>query len=132
MSDHGPFRAQDMFLHLQDGGRATALPVTPSFWEKLGSGQMPELEQGRLISTYTFGEDWAVWERHPAGEEMVLLLSGAAEFLLELPEGLQTVAVTEPGSYLLVPAGVWHTAKTRLPTTMLFITPGAGTEHRAA
>ncbi|AXQ30197.1 cupin domain-containing protein [Solimonas sp. K1W22B-7] len=131
MSGYGPFRAQEMFLHLRDDGGATPLPVTPAFWEKLGSGQMPELEQGRLISTYTFAENWAVWERHPAGDEMVLLLSGAAEFLLELPGGLQSVAVTEPGSYLRVPAGIWHTARTQVATTMMFLTPGAGTEHRA-
>jgi hypothetical protein len=29
-----------------------------------------------------------------------------------------------------VPKGIWHTANTTLPTKMLFVTPGAGTEHK--
>jgi len=29
-----------------------------------------------------------------------------------------------------VPQGAWHTAKTHVPTTMLFLTPGKDTEHR--
>jgi len=30
----------------------------------------------------------------------------------------------------VVPQGVWHRAEVKKPGTLLFITPGAGTEHR--
>jgi oxalate decarboxylase/phosphoglucose isomerase-like protein (cupin superfamily) len=61
-----------------------------------------------------------------------MLLSGAATLLLEAPDGERAVRLLEPGDYVLVPANTWHTARTEVPTTMLFLTPGAGTEHKPA
>jgi mannose-6-phosphate isomerase-like protein (cupin superfamily) len=118
------------YLHFRDGGRAEALPVPDSFWEELGAGKHPQLEQGRLMSAFTFSEPWPVWERHPAGEELVMLLSGTAVVVLEEAGRERTVELRDPGSYVLVPKNAWHTARTSVPTTMLFLTPGAGTEHR--
>jgi quercetin dioxygenase-like cupin family protein len=40
------------------------------------------------------------------------------------------VHLAKPGSYVLVPTNTWHTARTDVATTMLFLTPGLGTEHR--
>jgi mannose-6-phosphate isomerase-like protein (cupin superfamily) len=122
----------DTYLHFRDGGRAEAIPLSESFWEELASGAYPQLDQGRLMSAFTFSEAWAMWERHPAGEELVMLLSGAVTVVLEESGVENAIRLTEPGSYVLVPQNVWHTAKTSVPTTMLFLTPGAGTEHRPA
>ncbi|HLA32227.1 MAG TPA: cupin domain-containing protein [Pseudomonas sp.] len=126
-------RAHDVlhsYLHVQDGGKIDLVPVSASFWNDLAAGALPELDQGRLISAFTFSEPWPTWERHPAGEELVMLLSGAALFLLEEAEGERSVELNSLGAYVLVPEGVWHTARTTIATTLLFITPGAGTEHR--
>jgi mannose-6-phosphate isomerase-like protein (cupin superfamily) len=66
---------------------------------------------------------------HPAGDEIVCLLSGRASFEFE---GRGHVAeLSEPGSYVIVPKGTWHTAHTTVPTRMLFITPGEGTQNKA-
>ena len=130
MSGAGPFTFEGEYLHLQDGSTASVIPVTEDFWPRVMSGQMPQLDQGRLMTCFSFDADWPSWERHPAGEEAVILLSGAVELLLETPGGIQSVTLSEPGSYVLVPRDTWHTAKTRVPTKMLFITPGAGTENR--
>lgn len=43
----------------------------------------------------------------------------------------RAVVLVEPGDFVLVPRGIWHTAETTVPTKVLFLTPGAGTEHRA-
>lgn len=118
------------YLHFQDNGRADAIEVTDSFWGELASGALPHLEQGRLMTAFTFAESWAMWERHPAGPELVMLLSGAARVVLEEQGEERTVELDQPGAYVLVPPNVWHTAKTTVPTTMLFLTPGMGTEHR--
>ena len=125
-----PEDIQQTYLHVQDGGATVPLPVSATFWQELGSGAYPQLEQGRLMSAYTFAEPWAMWERHLAGEELVMLLSGAATLVLEESQGEREVHLATVGSYVLVPRGVWHTARTTVPTTMLFLTPGAGTEHR--
>lgn len=118
------------YLHVQDGGRTDAIPESESFWEALAGGGYPQLAQGRLMSAFTFSEPWSTWERHPAGEELVMLLSGAATVVLEEVGRERAVALDEPGAYVLVPRNIWHTARTSVPTTLLFLTPGAGTEHR--
>ncbi|MFO6419994.1 cupin domain-containing protein [Hylemonella sp. W303a] len=118
------------YLHFRDGGSADALAVTDAFWADVSAGRLPQLDQGRLMSAFTFSEPWATWERHPAGEELVLLLSGSCELVLDLPEGEQVTPLQTTGAYVLVPRSVWHTARTSTSTTLLFLTPGAGTEHR--
>jgi len=118
------------YLHVRDGGKTDAISVSDSFWEELAGGAYPQLDQGRLMSAFTFSEPWSTWERHPAGEELVMLLSGTATIVLEDSGQERAVQLSDPGSYVLVPQNVWHTAKTTVPTTMLFLTPGAGTEHR--
>ena len=118
------------FLHVRDGGRTDAIAPSNSFWEDLAAGSYPQLNQGRLMSAFEFSQPWATWERHPTGEELVMLLSGAATLFLEENGEQRGVDLSEPGQYILVPKGVWHTATTSVPTTMLFLTPGDGTEHR--
>ena len=118
------------YLHFRDDGRADAVPVSASFWSDLSAGKLPQLDRGRLMTAFDFSEPWNTWERHPAGEELVMLLSGTATVVLEEAGGERTVELTSPGSFVLVPPNVWHTARTSVPTTMLFLTPGAGTEHR--
>jgi mannose-6-phosphate isomerase-like protein (cupin superfamily) len=118
------------YLHVKDGGHTDAIPVTDSFWQALASGAYPQLDQGRLMSAFTFSEPWPTWERHPSGEELVMLISGAATIVLEESGREHALPLSEPGAYVLVPQNVWHTARTTVPTTMLFLTPGMGTEHR--
>lgn len=118
------------YLHFLDGGRTDAIPVSESFWEEVAAGKHPYLEQGRLMSAFSFSEPWSVWERHPAGDELVMLLQGSVTLVLEESGQERSVQLNEPGSYVLVPRNVWHTARTSVQTTMLFLTPGAGTEHR--
>lgn len=122
----------DTYLHFRDGGRVDPVPVSEAFWGKLAAGKLPELDQGRLMTGFTFSEPWTMWERHPAGEELVMLLEGVATLVLEEDGQERTVELSQPGSYVLVPQGVWHTARTGVQTTMLFLTPGTGTEHRPA
>lgn len=130
ISPIGPFQAIETYLHLGSGGTAVPLEVNESFWDKLTSGGFDHLGAGRLVSTYDFAEDWASKEMHPAGEEVVVLLSGAAEFVLEVDGGERKITLDQPGQFLLIPRGAWHTANVAQHAKALFITPGEGTEHR--
>jgi mannose-6-phosphate isomerase-like protein (cupin superfamily) len=115
------------FVHLPDGPAATLLEVTPDFWERLE--ERGDLHGGRLISAYRFEKDWASWERHPAGDEVVVQLAGAMDFVLD--EGGRERSVPLRGrAALVVPRGVWHTARVLAPSEAIFVTRGAGTEHR--
>lgn len=118
------------YLHVHDGGKTEQVAVNEQFWGDLISGARPELDQGRLMSAFSFSADWPSWERHPAGEELVMLLAGSTVLVLEETIGERELLLNTVGSYVLVPQGVWHTARTTQPTTLLFLTPGAGTEHR--
>ena len=125
MSSNSPYEIDRTFLHLGNE-RASRFR---KLLEELADGRF-QLEQGRLFSAHAFSEPWPVWERHPAGEEVVFLLSGSVDLVLEENGQRRTIRLTRRGEYVLVPKGVWHTAIASEPVTMIFITPGAGTEHR--
>ncbi len=116
------------FVVLPDGPDATLLDVTPDFWQTLAT--RADLQGGRLISAYRFTENWTSWERHPAGDELVIQLCGAMELILDEEDGERTVSLKGRAA-VVVPRGVWHTARVFEPTEAIFITRGAGTEHRA-
>ena len=102
--------------------------VTPSLYANLDK-QYNEFKGHVLLSMHEFSADWPTWERHPAGDELVLLLSGAAEFVFRDGSSDHTVELSEPGTYVVVPRNTWHTARVSEPTRMLFMTPGEGTEN---
>lgn len=82
-----------------------------------------------LISQFRFDAPWGVWEMHPEGDELVYLLSGDTDFVLRDASGERRVRISEPGHYVIVPKGAWHTAEPHAPTHMLFITSGEGTQN---
>jgi mannose-6-phosphate isomerase-like protein (cupin superfamily) len=102
----------------------------PSRW-KAGAGiaERRDLDRGRLMGKTVQTKDWDDWERHPAGDEILILLSGELELVLEMPDGEQR-AVLQAGETFVVPRGVWHRGIVRQPGQLMFITPGGGTEHR--
>ena len=108
---------------------ADTVDVTDNLWAEIDE-RFGDFAGRTLISSFSFDEDWPTWEVHPYGDEFVCLLSGDAEMTLALPDGDETVRLTEPGSFVIVPKGTWHTARVNSPTTMLFVTPGQGTENR--
>ncbi len=95
--------------------RPTRFPVFKSFWEELAAGKRSELNQGRLMSAFSFSESWSMWERHPAGDEWVMLLSGPATSCWRNSARSEAWRLDEPGSYVLVPRDVWHMARTAEP-----------------
>jgi len=121
-------RLSKTFMHLGEAGAATPMEVTETFWSDLGSGRFEHLGPGRLVSYVEFDSDWDSWEIHPEGDEIVCLFFGVVE--LEAPSGNETVTLSEPGTFVRVPRGTWHTARVREPSAAMFITAGEGTQHR--
>jgi mannose-6-phosphate isomerase-like protein (cupin superfamily) len=115
------------YVQLDDGPAALAVEVDDRFWETID--RRPELRGGRLVGAFRNAEDWDVWEMHPAGDEVVCLLSGAIDVVLEDERGERVVAL-EAGDTCIVPKGVWHSANVREPGETLHITRGDGTQHR--
>jgi mannose-6-phosphate isomerase-like protein (cupin superfamily) len=119
-------------LHLAPDQSAATVPVDENFWAHRETAR--ELQEGRIMSVFSYEATWTWWERHPAGAEFVLVVSGATVFHLHHDDGSgrRSVALAE-GQCLLVPEGTWHRAEITTPTRMLFVTPSpAFTQHRDA
>ena len=119
-------------MHLGLGARA--IPLPDFSWDAAYLAQYDERfasdgREGRLVTLGEHRETWSSWERHPAGEELVLVLSGRADLIQEI-DGLERRVELGPGQAVINPPGVWHTSDVHEPGQSLFITPGLGTEHR--
>lgn len=108
-----------------------SLKVTESFWQDLTS-RFGDFSGHLLVSCFSFDEDWENWEIHPHGDELVCLLSGDVDFILERNGGRHAVRLNTSGSFVIVPRGTWHTARVRSPSSALFVTPGQGTTTKPA
>ena len=86
--------------------------------------------EGRLVGMHSFTEDWTSWKMHPAGDEVVLCLTGEMSLHQEFPDGRGKSVTIGAGEYAINPPGVWHTADIAGEASALFITAGAGTQHR--
>ena len=110
---------------------ADRIDVTETIWSDLDE-RYDNFRNHSLVSSFSFDTDWPTWERHPKGDEIVCLLSGDAEMILKTSDGDRRVRLDTPGTCVIVPQDTWHTARVHEPTTMLFITPGEGTENQAS
>ena len=123
-------------LHLDSHAGAIAQPEFPrdhramQWYMDYSARNAADGTAGRLVSMFTFSEDWAGWEMHPAGDEVVLCLTGTMVLHQEFPDGTTATVPLGPGEYAINPPGVWHTADIARLATGLFITAGAGTQNR--
>lgn len=119
-------------VHLGLGARA--LPIegfawTPDALEAYVAAAAEDGIEGRLVVAFESEASWTSWERHPAGDEVVICMSGRMTVIRDL-DGQDDPVPLGPGQAMVNPAGVWHTADVQEPTRFLTITPGLGTEHR--
>jgi len=124
-------RLASNFVILNDQFKANIVEVTQDLYERLDD-EYKDFAGHLLISSYSFDADWPTWEVHPAGDEFVILVSGDADLVLAGDDGDETIRMTEPGTFAIVPQDTWHTARIRSHTVMLFVTPGEGTVNAEA
>ncbi|MBX3501134.1 MAG: cupin [Alphaproteobacteria bacterium] len=117
------------YAQLRDDGSALVTEGGDAFWSALDS--RPELHGGRLLGATAQIGDWPHWEMHPAGDEVLILMSGAFALQIERADGAVDTIEMRAGSTCVVPKGPWHRGLAREPGRLVFITPGAGTQHRA-
>ena len=121
------FSLDSTYIHLRADESALAMEGGARFWA--GIEDRHDLDHGRLMGCTGQSADWDHWERHPAGDEILTLLSGELELVLDTGHGEER-ALLKPGQTFIVPKGVWHRGIVRMAGELMFITPGAGTEHR--
>jgi mannose-6-phosphate isomerase-like protein (cupin superfamily) len=127
-----PFDLAETYVHLGRGSTATPLPgfsFSPDCLRDYDERFASDGDEGRLVCVVAQDRTWDTWERHPAGEELVVVLTGRIELVQEVDDEARAV-VLGPGEAIVNPPGVWHTARVHEPGQALFVTPGRGTEHR--
>lgn len=119
-------------VHLGRGARALPQPAFTGreWYDAYEKRTGADGEEGRLVSVYEFTERWDSWEMHPAGDELVVCLTGRITLIQERPDGSFHSETLRPHEYAVNSAGTWHTADVAEASTVLFITPGVGTQHR--
>ena len=136
MGDVIDFSAGD-FVHLGLGSTVVALPTHTgdmAWYEEYEISHGHDGAEGRLVSMHTFTQSWDSWEMHPTGAELVLCVAGTVTLIQESHDGSSSDVTICAGQATVNPPGVWHTADVpddADPPTVVFITAGAGTEHRA-
>lgn len=115
------------YLHLDDGPGVRRIEVDADFWARLQ--ERKDLQSGRMVGMFAYDSDWTSWEVHPAGDEIVLLMSGELTLILD-NSGVEERLHLDAGRTAIVPGNVWHTADVHQPARALHITRGAGTLNR--
>ena len=121
------FALDGTYVQLADGAAAVPIAVDSSFWQRLE--KEAALQEGRLVTFFHLARGNMHWEMHPAGDELLFLVSGKTAIVLDDGKARRKV-VMKAGKALIVPRGVWHTLEIAEPGDLLAITRGAGTEVR--
>ncbi len=129
-------RPVDISRHPIHLGLGATAEVEPEFtgdmawYADYGERHAGDGPEGRLVSMHHFDADWDSWEVHPNGSEVVLCVEGSMILHQEGAEGAIRTLTLGAGQYAINPPGTWHTADIADGATAMFITAGAGTEHR--
>jgi hypothetical protein len=120
---------EESYLRLRADSSAELLD-SHGFWPKLMSGQFGDFHDEYLVTLLRFTESWASWEKHPAGDELVCLVSGHVTLIQEHEGGQVRSELVRPGDFAVNPRDTWHTADVHTDSLVLFITAGEGTLGR--
>lgn len=127
------FDLDKVYIHLGLGARAQTLPDftwSEEYLKRYEIEHESDGDEGRLVMIGRHEATWTNWERHPAGDEVVVTLSGRQTLIQEV-DGEHRRIELRAGQAAINPRGTWHTADVHEPGLTLFITPGRGTEHRS-
>ena len=100
------FDLAQTFVHLGLGSTATPLPdftLSPEYLDAYEARFASDGAEGRLVCVTPQDATWDAWERHPAGEEVVFLISGRVDLVQEI-DGAERVVELRPGQAMVNPA----------------------------
>lgn len=99
--------------------------------EDLGA-RLRRLPDGLLLGAFQISCDVdthpQMWEMHPEGDEILVMLTGALEVAYTGEHGSGTCSL-EANHGIAMPRGVWHRLELRQPGVLLTLTPLQGTRH---
>lgn len=97
-----------------------------AFWarppEEISAGH-----QVLMVTIFESRENWLTQEMHPLGDEIITLMSGEVEFILNPGREEEKVRV-KAGETIVIPKGTWHTAAIISQAVAQHILMGQGTQ----
>ncbi|MDX6760209.1 cupin domain-containing protein [Streptomyces sp. F8] len=119
-------------VHLGLGSRAKPIEGftwDPEVLQAYSAAVAADGAEGRMVMIFDGDGLGDHWESHPAGDELVVCLSGSVTVTRDV-DGVTDRVLLGPGEATINPAGVWHVVDTEGPTSILAITATHGTDHR--
>lgn len=119
-------------IHLGRGSRAVAVAgfaFEPATLQAYAAAVGDDGDEGRMIMLFDGTASGGDWERHPAGDEVVLCVAGRVSVIRDLPGDGARVELGA-GDATVNPRGVWHVVEADRSARFVTVTPGIGTEHR--
>jgi mannose-6-phosphate isomerase-like protein (cupin superfamily) len=119
-------------LHLGLGSRARPIDgfaFDPTVLQAYSEAVADDGGEGRMVVLIDEDGPGDHWERHPAGDEVIVCIGGKVTVVREVDDTTDEVMLG-PGTATVNPAGVWHAVEVDGSARILTITPGLGTEHR--
>jgi quercetin dioxygenase-like cupin family protein len=119
-------------LYLGLGSRARPIEgfaFDPAVLRAYGEAVAGDGNEGRMVLVIDEEGPGDHWERHPAGDEVIVCIHGTVTVVREVGERTEQI-VLRPGQATVNPAGMWHAVDVDGTARILTITPGLGTEHR--
>ncbi|MCB5169943.1 cupin domain-containing protein [Streptomyces bambusae] len=119
-------------VHLGLGSRAKPIEGfawDPEVLQAYSAAVAADGAEGRMVTIFDGDGFDDQWERHPAGDELVVCLSGSVTVTRDV-DGVPHRIVLGPGEATVNPAGTWHAVDMAGPASILTITAGLGTDHR--
>ena len=118
-----PFSSPGAAVHVHPSGNASVLQGD-------FKAQLPGLPEGHLLGVFQIASPddlhSDIWEMHPAGDEVLLMLTG--ELGVEYCAGsCRGTAALESGRGVVMPKGVWHRLLVRQPGLLMVLSPSQGT-----
>lgn len=115
------FDLSHTLLGLKRDGKAS-----PVAWK---SGPPPRVDGFVIGAPIMTGNAPHGGEMHPDADEVLYLISGRVDVLLE-EDGAENLVEVRPGQAVVVPRGIWHRVLVREPSQLLHVTPGPRGEWR--
>jgi mannose-6-phosphate isomerase-like protein (cupin superfamily) len=120
----------DYYVELTNDYTANVIEGGAAFWSR-SPEEISENHPHLMIVQYEYTESWQTQEMHPYCDEIITLLSGEVEFVLDRDAGEERVPM-HAGETLIIPKGVWHTGRVVSKAIAQHILMGRGTQIRKA
>jgi mannose-6-phosphate isomerase-like protein (cupin superfamily) len=127
---HAAVSLLDNCVYLAMDGSMRSHRKTAEFYGN--AGKNPAMKDGRVLALYHANgpQDvhYPVWEMHPEGDELLILVLGSLSVEFREGETART-APLPPQAAFIVPAGIWHRIIVNEPSVLLAVTPRHNTLH---